>query len=357
MGLYKKSVKNVDGEIVLYWQIRIQYRKKRYTKVIGRVDKVRKSLAQKIHDEMIYEIKFGKYVDRESDYNCPTLNEFSVEYLDFVQNTIQKRSWKRDQLSLKNLTKTFGGLPLNEITPNHLISYQTKRLSEGKKPATVNRELSCLRGLINTAIKRNRFKGRNPVSEIKFLEENNQVERILTREEEERLLDACPPHLKPIIILALNSGLRKSEIIHLKWNDLDLRNELIAIEATNTKNKKLKRIPMNSKVRDLLLLQYALSGSGEYVFLNSRGIPFKDYNSIKTSFGNACKKANIRGLRFHDLRHSCASRMVENGANIVAVSKILGHSSISVTMRYVHPDKSLKEAVESLNMIKEKPTL
>lgn len=103
-------------------------------------------------------------------------------------------------------------------------------------------------------------------------------------------------------------------------------------------------------MKALLNSQYAITGNTEYVFMNSRGMPFKDYNSIKTSFSNACKKAHITGLRFHDLRHSCASRMVENGANIVAVSKILGHSTLSITMRYLHPDKSLIEAVESLSL-------
>lgn len=348
MGLYKKSVKNANGDTVLYWQARIQYRKRRYTKVIGRVDKMRKSLAQKIHDEMIYEIKFGKYVDKESDCNCPTLKEFSIEYLDFAKNTIQKRSWKRDRLSLKNLTKTLGSFTLDEITPNHLINYQTNRLSEGKKPATVNRELSCLRSLINVAIRRDVYNGRNPISGIKFLEENNQIERILTLEEEVRLLNASPLHLKPIIITALNTALRKSEILHLKWENVDLKKDIMTIQVESSKNKRQKRIPLNSKMKALLNSQYVITGNAEYVFLNSRGMPFKDYNSIKTSFGNACKKANISGLRFHDLRHSCASRMIENGANIVAVSKILGHSTLSITMRYLHPDRSLIEALESL---------
>lgn len=131
---------------------------------------------------------------------------------------------------------------------------------------------------------------------------------------------------------------------------MDLKNDIVTIQIESSKNKRQKRIPLNSKMKALLNSQYAITGNTEYVFMNSRGMPFKDYNSIKTSFSNACKKAHITGLRFHDLRHSCASRMVENGANIVAVSKILGHSTLSITMRYLHPDKSLIEAVESLSL-------
>lgn len=136
----------------------------------------------------------------------------------------------------------------------------------------------------------------------------------------------------------------------MKWENVDLKNDIVTIQIESSKNKRQKRIPLNSKMKALLNSQYAITGNTEYVFMNSRGMPFKDYNSIKTSFSNACKKAHITGLRFHDLRHSCASRMVENGANIVAVSKILGHSTLSITMRYLHPDKSLIEAVESLSL-------
>jgi len=73
---------------------------------------------------------------------------------------------------------------------------------------------------------------------------------------------------------------------------------------------------------------------------------------VKRSFMSACKKAGIEGLRFHDLRHTCATRMIEHGANIVAVKEILGHSSLDMTMRYAHPEDSLKEAVEKLGSIK-----
>ena len=89
----------------------------------------------------------------------------------------------------------------------------------------------------------------------------------------------------------------------------------------------------------------------EYVF-PSEGSESGHMEGVKRSFMSACKKAGILGLRFHDLRHTAATRMVENGANIVAVSKILGHSDIKITMRYAHPDDSLKEAVESLTVDK-----
>ena len=107
-------------------------------------------------------------------------------------------------------------------------------------------------------------------------------------------------------------------------------------------------IPVNIILRKLLLEQKLKSGCSEYVFLNSNGNPYKRHDSLKQSYVRACKCAGINGLRFHDLRHTAATRMVEGGANIVAVSRILGHADLKTTMRYAHLEDSLKEAVELL---------
>lgn len=90
------------------------------------------------------------------------------------------------------------------------------------------------------------------------------------------------------------------------------------------------------------------SGGNDYVFLGPSGKAYRRHDSIKGSFERTCRNAGITDLRFHDLRHTAATRMIEAGASIVAVSKILGHSDIKMTMRYTHPDTSLKEAVELL---------
>jgi len=91
------------------------------------------------------------------------------------------------------------------------------------------------------------------------------------------------------------------------------------------------------------------TGFSGYVFLTPKGTPYRKEDSLKYSFKRACERAGIENLRFHDLRHTAATRMIEAGASIVAVSKILGHSSIQTTMRYVHPDNSLRETVEKVS--------
>jgi integrase len=106
-------------------------------------------------------------------------------------------------------------------------------------------------------------------------------------------------------------------------------------------------------LRRVLLKQKIKTQHSGYVFLTNEGAPYSPNNpsALKRTFGTACKKAGIEGLRFHDLRHTAATRMIENTGNIVAVSKILGHADIKTTMRYAHPEQSLIEALESLNQV------
>jgi len=281
------------------------------------------------------------------DAEIPTLNEFASEYIKHGRDVLKKRSWKRDIYGLRKFRELFGNRLLSEITARDVDDFKKFRLKD-VSASTVNRELQCIRSLFNLAKRWNRFFGNNPVSEARLIQVNNQKERILSNDEEDRLLALSNPHLKPILITALNTGMRKNEILTLKWSNIDQDTGVITLEHTNTKTKRTRRIPINSILRKLLLEQRLKSGGNDYVFLGPSGNAYRRHDSIKGSFERTCKNAGIEGLRFHDLRHTAATRMVEAGASIVAVSKILGHSDIKMTMRYTHPDTSLKEAVELL---------
>ncbi len=111
-------------------------------------------------------------------------------------------------------------------------------------------------------------------------------------------------------------------------------------------NKKTRRILINSNLRKIPL--ELKSGGSDYVFPSSDGKPYVRQDSLNRAFIDTLKRAKIEGLRFHDLRHTAATRMVESGASIVTVSKILGHADLKTAMRYAHPDDSLKDAVEKL---------
>ncbi|MGH7908557.1 MAG: tyrosine-type recombinase/integrase [Thermodesulfobacteriota bacterium] len=314
-------------------------------KTFGKKGIVTKTMAREMLKKIEQKVKLGQYdmIDAE----IPTLLEFSKTYILHVRDTIQIKTWYRYDYGLRRLIELYGNKKLSEITPKDIDDYKTLRLRDAK-PATVNREIATLRQIFNLAKRWKKFFGENPISISKLLPEHNLKERILTYEEETRLFSLCNPYLRPIVVTALNTGMRKSEILTLKWSNVDQKNGVITIDQTNTKTKKTRRIPINSTMRTLLPEQKLKSGGSEHVFLSQTGAPYKFHDSLKGAFERTCRKAGITGFRFHDLRHTSATRMVESGASIVAVSKILGHSDIKMTMRYSHPDNSLKEAVELL---------
>ncbi len=182
----------------------------------------------------------------------------------------------------------------------------------------------------------------NPVKDVKFFKKDNKKERILTPEEIQRLLVECNGHLRPIVQIALNTAMRLREILYLKWCNVDFNRNIIIV--TQTKSKKNRNVPMNDLVIEAL---QGLERKSEYVFCDPETA--KPYNSIKTTFGKAIKRVGLLGVRFHDLRHTAASMMVESGVELATVMEILGGSSLEIVMRYVHPTSEGKmNAVKAL---------
>lgn len=314
-------------------------------KTLGQAPAMTKTMAREILKTKERQIKLGEYDMLETV--IPTLMCFSKDYLTYIKDTVKKRSWKRDELCLKHLNRFFGEKKLSNIKPQDIDDYKASRLKD-VAPATVDRELEVLRHLFNLAERWNKFFGKNPVSKSGLLHPINQKERILSLDEEKRLLSVCDTYLHSIIVTALYTGMRKGEILSLKWENIDLANNLITIDQTNAKSKKTRRIPVNSVIRKLLLEQRLKSAGSEYVFLSSKGTPYMRQDSLNRAYLLSLAKAEIKGLRFHDLRHTAATRLIELGYSIVAVKEILGHASINTTMRYVHPNESLRTALEGL---------
>ncbi len=255
-----------------------------------------------------------------------------------------KRSWMRDEASLDHLKKFFKGKNLSEITPDLIEKYKLKRAADGVSPATVNRELACLKTLFVKAVEWGKADA-DPARKIKKLRESKPRERILTVEEMKRLLDAASPEIRPVLIIALNTGMRRGEILGLRWQDVDFVKGFILIE--DSKSGRSRKVPMNGLVFETLR---AMNREREFVFENpDTRTAIKD---VKTAFKGACRRAEIDGIRFHDLRHTAASRMIEASVDLVTVSKILGHATIQMTMRYCHPTpENMRRAVEKLSEV------
>lgn len=271
----------------------------------------------------------------------PRFAEFADQYMEFSKSN--KRSWRRDHVSLKVLTPFFGTRRLKEITPWLIERYKTER-KPLVAPASVNLELACLKHMFSMAIQWGKVDS-NPVKRVKFMRLDNQVERILTAEEEVRLLEHASDRLKPIVLLALNTGMRLGEIIGLTWEQVDWARG--AVTLTRTKSGKSRSIPMNRAARAVL---DPLRGDG-----TPTGPVFGKPNSVlaqtRRDFDQVRLAAKLEGLRFHDLRHTFATRLVTRGVDIVTVSKLLGHSTILMTMRYSHPaPEDFRRAVGKLEI-------
>lgn len=212
---------------------------------------------------------------------------------------------------------------------------------------TVNRDIEVLRKMFNIAID-NGWLNKNPCNHVKKLREDNKIERYLTPDEEIRLLNACIggySYVKPIVQFALNTGMRKGEILGLKWKCINFHDKKITL--LETKNGKKRDVPINSVVFSILK-DAKTKKCCEYVFANP--LTKTRFSDLKKAWCTVCKVADVKNFRFHDLRHTAATRMVGSGVPINMAKEILGHSDIRTTMRYAHAitEQSL-DAIETLS--------
>ncbi len=278
-----------------------------------------------------------------------TFNELAERY---VENYHTQRTFSRLKYYLVDEYRTaFGGRRLAEISYLDLETYRNRRKAtptRAGKPrtdATVNREMSTLRHMLNKAVEWGMLEASpfNKGSRL-MLKENNHRLRFLTEAEIDALLKACSPHLTPIVETALLTGMRRGEMLSLKWEQI--RNGFIYL--TETKSGKDRQIPINDRLQDVLReVRRGNQLKSEFVFCDSQG---KRFYEVKRSFHGACRRAGIEAFRFHDLRHTFASRLVMRGASLKAVQELLGHADLKMTMRYAHlSQEHLRDSVNLLN--------
>jgi integrase len=308
---------------------------KRYIRVVGE-SKEQAEAAMAVHRKRLLDEKHG-LASPITDIRFEALAE---EY--FKKLSKQKRSWRRDRLTLDHLERAFRGKLASEITAKAVEEYKAKRLKDISK-ATINREIALLSNVFNTAVVW-KHSTSNPVKGVARYEEPDPVERPLTSEEEIRLLNAAPKHLKPILVLLTNTGLRRNELLSLRWKNVSFATSQLLIPKTNCKRKQMRMVPLNRVALETLR---SLPRDHEYVFYNKKTRTY--VRDIKTAFHAACEKASIEGLRLHDLRHTFATRLRDKGESLTTIMKLMGHSKYETTLRYAHIlEKSQHEAVEKL---------
>ena len=329
------------------WYIDFYYEGKRYTAKVG---KVAKSVAEEKLDIKRSEVIRGEWKPKKIQIS---FDKFKEEYLELTRGDKKPKSSLRDECSLKHLSKTFDGKMLSEINPLLIEKYKKTRKDEGAEAATINRELGCLRHMFNMAIawgKAQNYPFGFGKNKVKFLKEPKGKDRILSEDEETRLLEAVrlptkSQHLEPIIITALNTGMRKGEILNLKWSNVDFKTGHILVEET--KNGEIRKVPMNKKLTETLERDKKAS-KGECVYSDNG----KPYGDVKTGWWTALKNAGIENFRFHDLRHTFGSRLGMAGVDIRTIQELMGHKDIKMTMRYSHPTpEHKKNAVKMLDRV------
>jgi len=282
-----------------------------------------------------------------------SFNELALEYMKWAE---RQRCFSKKKYMIKQLSDEFGHYPLRRFDTRMVEQFQTARIQKGNKPATVNRLIATIKHMFTKAIDWNMVEEETlkRVRKAKLLEENNRRLRYLSKEECHALINVCPNHLKPIVITALNTGMRKEEILSLKWDNVDLKNDFILLDVT--KNGERREIPINGTLHDTIT-SIVRRIDIPHVFYDMESS--NRYGNIRRSFTTACRKANIRDFHFHDLRHTFASQLVMAGIDITTIKELLGHKTLTMTLRYAHLAPSHKtRAVDILdNTINETSTI
>jgi len=301
----------------------------------------------------------------------------SENYLPFLESRNPKTANKIYR-ELNSSFKEFMDFDIDKITPFQIEKWRNRKLKEGLSPTTINYYLNTLKGALSRAVDWGVIE-KHDLNKVKAIKKDNTVVRYLSIQEEARLRKALrdrdeeikqgresanqfreargyelmpsltalrfADHVEPIVLLVMNTGMRKGEILSLEWEQVDLLNRNLTVTSENSKSKKSRHIPLNGEAFETLSEILKSTKNKKFVFESEPGIPFKD---IKKGFSAILKDAEIEGFRFHDLRHHFASKLVMAGVDLNTVRELLGHSDLKMTLRYAHLAPEHKAAAVNL---------
>jgi integrase len=296
---------------------------------------------------------------------------FSVaarEHLDAKRAEVKASTLRIESKSIDHLTPFFGKLLLIDITAKDIAAYQRGRASEGAAGATINLEVGTLRSIL---VRHRLWANLQP--DVKKRPERDDVGVALDADEEERLLAACLTSrsrlLWPAVVLALNTGLRRSELFGLRWKQIDFVNWIIRVGESKTRAGRHREVPLNSRARvaiqtwaeqfpdrvddHFVFPSEHVGASGDNFDASITGTePSKAVGTVKTAWHTAKKIAKVN-VRWHDLRHTAVTRLLENGQTLPMVASIMGWSpstTVRMAQRYGHISTDARRvAMEAMN--------
>jgi len=331
MGLFKRK----DSP---YWWYYVELDGRKITGSTGTSDK---RLAERIHLEKRHQTVEARAFPTERGKHM-RFDAMCRLYMD-KHAKVNKRSWRDDEIIVAKLLKHFASASLSGITAQSVEEYKASRKGQ-VKDATINRELTVLKTIFSKAMLWG-YAAQNPVKQVRFFKEELKPIRILTVAERQRLFEASPEFLRPIMLAALKTGMRRGELLGLKWKDVDLEHGNISVRRT--KSGKLRMIPMHPDMAESLA-RLKLGAKGEHVFAEADGSRLKDFGAVRTSFERLVVEAGLEGLTFHDLRHNFATELIAKGADVRTVQEYLGHSSLVMVQRYTHVTEGIRRSTIQL---------
>ncbi len=333
MGIFKR------GE---NWYISFWFKGERIKESIG----PSRRIAEAVIAKRKAEIAENKYLDKRKELPPVKFHDFAVEYLKWAEVNHKPSSRVRELSNMRTLERGFGEKNIHEITTWSIEQWKVKRKA-AVKASSINRELATLKSMLNKAVEWGKLK--EAPRKVKLLKGVKERLRYLMPDEVQRLISNCSAHLKPIVIVAIHTGMRKSEFLNLRWNQIDLEKGIITL--TDTKNDQRRYVPLDETVKSTLS---GMERKGEFVFRGKKdGRPLV---WIELSFHNAVEKSGIEDFKIHDMRHTFASNLVMAGIDLMTVKELLGHKSIEMTMRYAHlaPEHKMR-AVNILDQVLNRP--
>lgn len=273
-----------------------------------------------------------RYIADVLPHKAPLTQQYETRYLQFWATLLGKYS-------------------LADLEPAHIAEGRDKLLAQGLTGETVNRYLNPLSNAFTIAEKEYGWVRDNPVKKIRRCKMNQGRLRYLAPAEIERLLTVCRQtehsYLYSIVLLALATGMRKSEIMTLRWRQIDLARDRILLEKT--KNKERRAIPLQGEAKKVLIkLSEEKECEDDLLFIGRSNRPVY----IQRVWQQALKQAEIDNFHFHDLRHTTASYLAMNGTNLLTIAEILGHKTLAMVKRYAHlSDEHRSEALKQLDQV------
>lgn len=288
----------------------------------------------------------GELPRKKAGERLPTLKSVVERFQDEYKGRRGELRSKHYQTHLAPFLEDFGRKPLNEVTRANLEAYRNQRLADGRATSTVRKELIAL-GTVFRVARRWGYTVANPVDDVDKPSEPQHKLRYLFHDEWTASKEKAPKWLRPMLMVAVGTGMRLKEVTNVRWDDLDRENRQIYVQAAN-KTARARFVPLSEDV--LRATQTRVRRfRAEHVFLHQDGRPYTSEGSrryISRSTSGVFAALGISDASFHTLRHTFASWWVQDGGDLYELQRILGHSSIALTQRYAHlaPDFTRKAA-------------